>query len=345
MELQPLCKNREELEVGEERYQATLVGHKCLDHEDKNKEHVNTDNIAVGSNTNTKQILKCDLCSYNTSLERRLTLHMDKVHPEQIFEPVTESHPLPYKCYECEYSTAIESYLVDHKNMLHDIVEAKCGKCDFEANIQAEMICHKLMVHSETNPYKSGITSPQDINIIKWRGGRKQLGHEDGLDENSETEHFKSGKRHGARKNKKCAGLDENAFNDIDEAEHKVELVDDIFETKRKGPGLLGKRKKMNMKEQWHKGCEYQCKMCNDTRDSVGDIRKHVKRFHPSMEHTDSSNYNMTREEFFDCVLCDENMHRDYLVIKMHVRSKHKMGMVEYARDHVDHIHMQDPLH
>ena len=63
------------------------------------------------------------------------------------------------------------------------------------------------------------------------------------------------------------------------------------------------------------------------------------------MEHTDSSNYNMTREEFFDCVLCDENMHRDYLVIKMHVRSKHKMGMVEYARDHVDHIHMQDPLH
>jgi hypothetical protein len=38
--------------------------------------------------------------------------------------------------------------------------------------------------------------------------------------------------------------------------------------------------------------------------------------------------------DYFDCFICGINMLRDYLIIKCHVRSRHKMGMVEYARDH-----------
>ena len=109
-------------------------------------------------------------------------------------------------------------------------------------------------------------------------------------------------------------------------------MDDGLFETNRKPHG---KRKITNMKYQWHKGCEYQCKICNDTRDSIEHIKKHMKRFHPLLQHTDPSNYHMIREEFFVCVLCGEKMHRDYKVIKIHLK-KHKISMTEYARDHVN---------
>jgi hypothetical protein len=49
---------------------------------------------------------------------------------------------------------------------------------------------------------------------------------------------------------------------------------------------------------------------------------------------TDPSNWDLVRVEYFDCFICGINMLRDYLIIKGHVRSRHKMGMVEYARDH-----------
>ena len=61
-----------------------------------------------------------------------------------------------------------------------------------------------------------------------------------------------------------------------------------------------------------------------------------MRKAHKGLKPSDSSNYKMIREEHFDCVLCRVNMLRDYLVIKMHVRSRHKMGMVEYARDYVN---------
>ena len=121
--------------------------------------------------------------------------------------------------------------------------------------------------------------------------------------------------------------------NDIEKYEHEIELVDDeVFEIKREDSNT----KNINSKEPFYKGCEYLCKVCSETRDSVEHIRNHMRKFHPELQHTDPSNYDLIREEYFDCVLCDANMLRDYLVIKMHVRSRHKMGMVEYARDHVN---------
>ena len=97
----------------------------------------------------TRQNLKCDLCNFSTSLERRLTEHMDEAHPEQIEELAFEPLPLPFKCNECEYAAAVESYLMNHKKMLHEIVKEKCDKCEFEGNVRAEMMTHKLLTHGE----------------------------------------------------------------------------------------------------------------------------------------------------------------------------------------------------
>ena len=285
--------------------------------EDKDDEQVNEDkpereaSEEAVANSSTKQVLKCDLCSYTTYLERRLTLHMDKVHPEQIFEQeqVFQLNPLPFKCDECEYAAAIESYLLNHKKMLHDIVKAKCDKCEFEADIRAEMMCHKMMVHGEIEPYKNGPDGPPNIDLSKGPNGTRKRRRQD-------------------------EELDENIFDqDIGKMEPEVELVEDeVFKPKRRAPA----KKNTNTTEKWYNGCEYQCKICSDIKTSVEHIRNHVKKFHPEVHHTDPSNYEMTREEFFDCVICNENMHRDYLVIKVHVKAKHKMGMVEYARDHVN---------
>ena len=88
--------------------------------------------------------------------------------------------------------------------------------------------------------------------------------------------------------------------------------------------------------EPFYKGCEYRCKSCGEMRGSVEHIREHVRKSHKQLQHCDRANYDMTREEHFDCVLCGANMLRDYLVIKTHVRSRHKMGMVEYAKDYVN---------
>ena len=88
--------------------------------------------------------------------------------------------------------------------------------------------------------------------------------------------------------------------------------------------------------EPFYKGCEYRCKSCGQIKGSVEHIREHVRKSHKELQHCDRANYDMTREEYFDCVLCGVNMLRDYLVIKMHVRSRHKMGMVEYSRDYVN---------
>ena len=97
----------------------------------------------------TRQYLKCDLCSFTTPLERRLTEHMDDAHPEQIEELAFEPIPLPFKCNECEYAAAVESYLTNHRKMLHEIVKEKCDKCEFEGNVRAEMMTHKLLTHGE----------------------------------------------------------------------------------------------------------------------------------------------------------------------------------------------------
>ena len=106
------------------------------------------------------------------------------------------------------------------------------------------------------------------------------------------------------------------------------------FETKHhKNTQKSGNR---NSPEPFYKGCEYRCKSCGQMRGSLEHIRDHVRKSHKELQHCDRANYDMTREEHFDCVLCGANMLRDYLVIKMHVRSRHKMGMVEYAKDHVN---------
>jgi len=121
---------------------------------------------------------------------------------------------------------------------------------------------------------------------------------------------------------------------DIENFEHEVEHVDgEVFEIKKEAK--KGKPKKRSTEQTWYKGCEYLCKVCNETRDSTEHIRNHVKKYHPELQHNDPSNYDMIKEDYFDCVICDENMLRDYLIIKMHVRSRHKMGMVEYANEYV----------
>ena len=95
-------------------------------------------------------------------------------------------------------------------------------------------------------------------------------------------------------------------------------------------------RKKITNGEPFYKGCEYQCKTCSNVLGSVEAIRNHLRKSHKFSQNNYRENYDMIREEHFDCVICGTNMLRDYLVIKMHVRSRHKMGMVEYARDHVN---------
>lgn len=122
--------------------------------------------------------------------------------------------------------------------------------------------------------------------------------------------------------------------NDIEDYEHEVEHVDgEVFEIKKEAK--KGAAKKRSTEQAWYKGCEYLCKICSETRDSTEHIRNHVKKYHPELQHNDPSNYDMIKEDYFDCVICDENMLRDYLIIKMHVRSRHKMGMVEYANEYV----------
>ena len=91
-----------------------------------------------------------------------------------------------------------------------------------------------------------------------------------------------------------------------------------------------------NSLEPFYKGCEYRCNSCGEIRGSLEHIREHVRKFHKNLQHCDRANYDMIREEHFDCVICGANMLRDYLVIKTHVKLRHKMGMVEYARDHVN---------
>jgi len=122
---------------------------------------------------------------------------------------------------------------------------------------------------------------------------------------------------------------------DIENYEHEIEHADgEVFEIKKEVK--KGKAKKRSTEEPFYKGCEYLCKICNETRDSTEHIRNHVKKYHPELEHNDPSNYDMIKEEYFDCPICDENMLRDYLVIKKHVRCRHKMGMVEFANEHVN---------
>ena len=140
--------------------------------------------------------------------------------------------------------------------------------------------------------------------------------HDDDVDETTDDDPFKE--------------ID----NDIEDFEHEVEHVDgEVFEIKKEVK--KGNVKKRSTDQAWYKGCEYLCKICNETRDSTEHIRNHVKKYHPELQHNDPSNYDMIKEDYFDCVICDENMLRDYLIIKMHVRSRHKMGMVEYANEHV----------
>ena len=91
-----------------------------------------------------------------------------------------------------------------------------------------------------------------------------------------------------------------------------------------------------NSPEPFYKGCEYRCISCGEIRGSVEHIRNHVRKSHKELQHCDSTNWDMIHEEHFDCVICGANMLRDYLVIKTHVKLRHKMGMVEYARDHVN---------
>ena len=92
--------------------------------------------------------------------------------------------------------------------------------------------------------------------------------------------------------------------------------------------------KKISTGEPFYKGCEYRCKTCDKVYGSVEQIRIHLRKSHKMGN--DRDNYDMTRVEYFDCVICGANMLRDYLVIKTHVKSKHKMGMVEYAKDYVN---------
>ena len=114
---------------------------------------------------------------------------------------------------------------------------------------------------------------------------------------------------------------------------HIVSSLDKMEETiKNKGT----QKNVSNNPEPFYKGCEYRCNSCGEIRGSLEHIREHVRKFHKNLQHCDRANYDMIREEHFDCVICGANMLRDYLIIKMHVRSRHKMGMVEYARDYVN---------
>ena len=108
----------------------------------------------------------------------------------------------------------------------------------------------------------------------------------------------------------------------------------DKIEEKMKNKGT--QKNGSNNPDPFYKGCEYRCNSCGEIRGSLEHIREHVRKFHKNLQHCDRANYDMIREEHFDCVICGANMLRDYLIIKMHVRSRHKMGMVEYARDHVN---------
>ena len=91
----------------------------------------------------------------------------------------------------------------------------------------------------------------------------------------------------------------------------------------------------------FYKGCEYRCMSCGEMRGSVELIRKHVLKLHKVTHQCDKKacnlcNFNMTRMERYDCVICGANMLRDYWVIKMHVGKIHKMSMPKYAKRYVN---------
>ena len=138
------------------------------------------------------------------------------------------------------------------------------------------------------------------------------------------------------RKGEKRKNSSEELDNDIS---HQVEKSPQSKKTWRRSGHFLkdsNKSKKISNGEPFYKGCEYRCKTCSNVLGSVEAIRNHLRKSHKFSQNNYRENYDMIREEHFDCVICGANMLRDYLVIKTHVKAKHKMGMVEYARDYVN---------
>ena len=187
-----------------------------------------------------------------------------------------------------------------------------------------------------------------DGNPVESEAGPSRNSKFESLDHDAEYQEYMRGKRFDPSESDTPWVMehddddDDDPFkeinNDIEDYEHEVEHFDgEVFEVKKEARKGYTKKKpdKRRSEQAWYKGCEYLCKVCNETRDSTEHIRNHVKKYHPELQHNDPSNYDMIKEDYFDCVICDENMLRDYLIIKMHVRSRHKMGMVEYANEYV----------